>query len=117
MPQENQKTITMSGERLANLESKFKQTKSHQPGLSFASFVVDSALMELERKDLVSQALFISLVALQDNVVVLRDLRRDMEFVEVMIKDGSLVCRTCDDACVHVGFAWALPEVRRALST
>lgn len=116
LPQEGQKTITMSGNRLKKLEQQFKQEKSRQPSLSFSAFIADSALIELERRDLLNKAAQISLVALQDNTIILKDFKNKEKFVEVQIKNGKLRCSTCEKDCIHIGFALALPEVRKALS-
>lgn len=117
MPQEGQKTITMSGQRLKKLELQFIQEKKRQPSLSFSAFIADSALIELERRDLLNKAAMISLVALQDDTIILKDFKNKEKFVEVQIKDKKLRCNNCEKDCIHIGFALALPEIRKILAS
>ena len=116
LPQPGQKTITMSGKKLKLLQDKYSKEIDSRPTLSFASFIADSALIELERRQIIRQAPFIALIALHDDIITLKDFRKKEKFVEVQIKEKKLYCNTCEKECIHVGFAWALPEVRRALN-
>lgn len=117
MPNAGQKTVTLSGEQLKKLEARYEKESKKNPSLSFASFIAESALMELERKEIIREAGFISYSAFEENVLFLKDSRKDNRIYEVQIKDRKLKCLTDDDFdCAHVGFALALPEVRRALN-
>lgn len=117
MPKEGQKTVTLSGEQLKKLEARYDKERKKNSALSFASFVADSALMELERKDMIREAGFISYSAFEDNVLFLKDSRKENRIFEVQIVNRKLKCLTDDDFdCAHVGFALALPEVRKALT-
>lgn len=117
MPNIGQKTITMSGERLKELEEKYNLEKKSHPTLSFAAFVAESALMELERRQIIRNAPFISLVGIHDNIVTLKDARNREKFVEVQIKDKKIQCLSDEKSdCIHVGFVLALPEIRKALT-
>lgn len=117
MPNKGQKTITVSGRNLKELERRFLVEKNKTPNLSFAAFVSDSALMELERRKILSEAQFISLIGMQDNVIFLKDYKKPERLIEVYLKNKKLKCSCRQQSeCMHVGFALALPEVRRALS-
>ena len=108
----------MSGEPLRKLEARYDQEKKKRPGLSFATFLAESALMELERRDMLKESGFVSLVTYtDDNILILKDARKQNKFVEVQIKNKKVKCLD-DDLfdCIHCGFALALPEVRKALS-
>jgi len=48
LPQPGQKTVTVSGKVLTQLEDNYKREKVKRPSLSFAAFVSESALIELE---------------------------------------------------------------------
>lgn len=74
--------------------------------------------MELERKNILKEAQFISLVGFNDDTVILKDVRKSGRFFEVQIRGKKLTCITedNDEECIHVGFALALPEVRKALA-
>jgi hypothetical protein len=118
MPRQDQKTITMSGETLRKLEREYKTEKGKQPGLSFSGFISENAIMELERKKILREAQFISVIGFQDNLLYLKDVREDQKFVEVQILEKKLKCLTENSYnCIHVGFALALPEVRKVLKS
>ena len=107
----------MSGKRLERLEKEFQQNKSRQLGSSFSAFIADAALIELERRELINQAAYISLIAINDNVIILKDVEK-RSFAEVYLRNRTLKCDTCNkDNCIHVGFALALPEIRKSLLT
>ena len=118
MPRENQKTVTVSGKALETLNNRFEKEKKTQPSLKFASFIADSAIMELERKHLLREAYRISLISLHEDTVFLKDHGKKGRFIEVKIREKKLYCMEDDGSedCIHVGFALALPEVRRALT-
>lgn len=118
MPNKGQKTITVSGETLKNLEKRYELEKRKNPKISFASFISDSAIIELERRKILKEAQYISIVSFDDNVLTLKDHRKRDRFVEVHLKNKQLWCsfdRKFD--CTHIGFALALPEVRNALNS
>jgi len=84
--------------------------------LSFASFIAESAIIELERRRILKEAQLISLVGFGENSVILKDVKKENRLIEVQIRDRRLKCITDDKFdCIHVGFALALPEVREAL--
>lgn len=116
MPQKGQKTITISGKTLQKLEQKYHLQVAKQPRLSFASFIAESAIIELERRQILKEAQLISLVGFGEDIVILKDAKKENRLIEVQIRDRRLKCITDDKfECIHVGFALALPEVRKAL--
>lgn len=117
MPQPGQKTVTVSGKALTQLEDNYKVEKAKQPNLSFATFISESALIELERRKILREAQFISLIGFGDDAVILKDVRKDGRLIEVQIRNRCLKClQDSSSDCIHVGFALALPEVRKALN-
>jgi hypothetical protein len=117
LPQKGQKTITVSGKALTKLEHKYQLERTKQPHLSFASFIAESAIIELERRQILKEAQLISLIGFGDDAVVLKDTRKENRLIEVQIRDKKLKCITEEKFdCIHVGFALALPEVRKALN-
>jgi hypothetical protein len=117
LPQPGQKTVTVSGKVLAQLEDNYKREKAKRPNLSFAAFVSESALIELERRKILRDAQFISLIGFGDDSVILKDVRKDGKLIEVQIRSKNLKCLYDDISdCIHVGFALALPEVRKILN-
>jgi hypothetical protein len=117
VPKPGQKTVTVSGKALAELEQRYLVEKTKRPTLSFATFISESALMELERRRILREAQFISFIGFEQDTLILRDTRKqNARLVEVQLKDKKLKCITDNDFdCAHVGFALALPEVRIAL--
>jgi hypothetical protein len=117
MPKPGQKTVTVSGKALRELERRYKLEKTEHPNLSFATFVSESALIELERRKMLREAQLISLVSFGDDTVILKDIRKNGRLIEVQIRNKNLKCISEDSFdCIHVGFALALPEVRKALN-
>jgi hypothetical protein len=117
LPQPGQKTVTVSGKALTQLEESYKLEKVKSPNLSFATFISESALIELERRKILKEAQFISLVGFGDDTVILKDIRNGARLIEVQIRNKNVKCIFEDKFdCIHVGFALALPEVRKALN-
>lgn len=58
---------------------------------------------------------FLSKLEITPDSVLLRDNRENI-IVELVLKEGDLFCLHDERSdCVHVGFAWALPEVYKAM--
>ncbi|MDR4511916.1 MAG: hypothetical protein MRJ93_09465 [Nitrososphaeraceae archaeon] len=118
LPQPGQKTITVSGKILKRLEELYNVEKIKKPNLSFALFVSESALIEIERRRILKEAQLISLISLTEDTIILKDVRKKNRLVEVQIRNKNLKCITEEKFdCIHVGFALALPEVRKALNS
>ena len=57
-----------------------------------------------------------TVIGFEDNILIVRDLRKAGQLIEVHIKNKKLKCIADDDFdCIHVVFELALPEVRMAL--
>jgi hypothetical protein len=107
MPKPGQKTVTVSGKALTLLEQRYRIEKTKKPNLSFAAFISEAALMELERRNILTEAQFISVIGFEDNTLIIRDLRKAGQLIEVHIKNKKLKCIADDDFdCIHVGFAY-----------
>jgi hypothetical protein len=75
--------------------------------------------VELERRDTPRESGFISFLTYADenNIVILKDARKQNQFVEVQTNGKKLKCLNDDSTeCIHVGFALALPEIRKLLA-
>jgi hypothetical protein len=58
---------------------------------------------------------YFSFESASDNSIFLRDAKTN-KMIELRIKDGELQCtEDKSNHCLHVGFAWALPTVRREM--
>jgi len=117
LPKTGQKTVTVSGEKLSRLEENYNQEKITRPSLTFAGFIAESALMELERRNMLREAAFISFIGENNGIVTLKDFIDDGKFIEVQITGENPVCiyHNGSKECIHVGFVLALPEVRKRL--
>ena len=114
LPKTGQKTITVSGEKLVKLEAKYNQEKVMRPSLTFAGIVSESAVMELERQNMLREAAFISFIGENNGIVTLKDFKKNSKYIEVQIFPDGPVCLDDDSTdCAHVGFVLALPEIRR----
>jgi ferredoxin-fold anticodon binding domain-containing protein len=109
--------LAVSGKILFKLEELYNSEKVKKPNLSFASFISESALIELERRNILREAQQISIVGFGDDSVILKDVRKKDRLIEVQIRNRRLKCISDDNFdCIHVGFALALPEVRKVLN-
>lgn len=117
LPHSGQKTVTVSRKTFERLNKSYAAQRTKQPNLSFASFISESALIELERRKILREAQLVSLIGFGDDNVILKDARKENNLIEVQIRDKKLKCITEGKFdCIHVGFALALPEVRKALN-
>ena len=92
LPKPGQKTVTVSGKALTLLEQRYRIEKTKKPNLSFAAFISEAALMELERRNILKEAQFISVIGFEDNTLIVRDLRKSGQLIEVHIKNKKLKC-------------------------
>ncbi len=98
----------------ARLEEAYKN-KPRKPELS--TYIQDILWEIIESEETLRRyGPFLSKFAVEDDKVFLRDNRKNT-LVELNLKDGELFCQEDEQTnCVHVGFAWALPEVYRAMN-
>ncbi|MDG7035272.1 MAG: hypothetical protein JRN53_05640 [Nitrososphaerota archaeon] len=84
---------------------------------TFSGFVNDLIWHVIEAdRVLSSKAPFLSEVGMTEDGVTLRDAKLD-RIVEVKVRNGELVCDLDNsNDCVHVGFAYAIPEVYRVIN-
>lgn len=81
----------------------------------YISHLLEERMAETEV--LARQTPVIKKVSFDGNRVVLLDSVAN-RIAEVIIQGGDLVCQLCErDNCMHVGFAYSLPEVNKALDT
>jgi len=98
----------------ARLEEVYKN-KQRKPELS--TYIQDILWEVIESEEILRRyGPFLSKFAVEDDKVFLRDNRKNT-LVELDFRDGELFCQEDERFdCVHVGFAWALPEVYKALN-
>ncbi len=84
---------------------------------SFSRYVNDLIIEKVEEdENLARQAPFMQKVGMQDNSIMIKD-NKIGRIVEVQVRGKDLVCMLDDKKdCVHVGFAYAIPDVYRVMS-
>jgi hypothetical protein len=81
----------------------------------FISDLIRQSLNKSEVEDM--YPLKLEVYAIEPDCMYIRDNQRDV-VAELKFKDGSDLYCNIDGAknCVHIGFAWAMPEVQRIIS-
>ena len=80
----------------------------------YISYMLESRMQENEI--LAHYAPMIKKVMVDDDRVVIMD-NTINRIAEVVARNGELYCQLCgENDCLHVGFAYALPEVSRVLN-
>ena len=120
MPKEGFRSITVSEDVYDRFNNDYLKSKSDLAirGVRSLSGYISYMLEERMREDeaLSLHAPMMKRVSVDDGRVVLLD-NTINRIAEVVVKDGELHCQLCEeDGCLHVGFAYALPEVNAILS-
>ena len=87
-------------------------------GVNSFSGYVTYMLEEMMQKDktFARYAPKIEKISVDEDRVILKDTIEN-RIAEVALQRGELYCQLCEDKnCVHVGFAWAIPEVYELLN-
>lgn len=85
--------------------------QAEKNGTSVRKLVNETLLMILEKDEFLSRfAPSISKIGIQDNVMYLRDSRKD-KVIEIRMKDGKLQCN--DNDPIYLQYALALLEIVR----
>lgn len=120
MPKEGFKSITVSEEvydRFYQVYSKGKGDLSKKGVNSFAGYIT-YMLEEVMQKDktFARYAPKLEKIAVDDDRVILKDNIKN-RIVEISFPKGEPYCLLCEEkSCVHVGFAFSLPDVYEVLN-
>ena len=120
MPKEGFKSITVSEivyDKFFDVYQKNKQDLVMKGVNSFSGYVT-YMLEEMMQKDktFAKYAPKIEKISVDGDRVILKDNIKN-RIAEVAMQRGELFCQLCEDKnCVHVGFAWAIPEVYELLN-
>ncbi len=120
MPKEGFKSITVSEivyDKFFDVYQKNKQDLVMKGVNSFSGYVT-YMLEEMMQKDktFARYAPKIEKISVDGDRVILKDNIKN-RIAEVAMQRGELFCQLCEDKnCVHVGFAWAMPEVYELLN-
>ncbi len=120
MPKEGFKSITVSEVVYSKFFDVYQKNKEDllMKGVNSFSGYVTYMLEELMQKDktFAKYAPKIEKISVDGDRVILKDNIKN-RIAEVAIQRGEFFCQLCEDKnCVHVGFAWAIPEVYELLN-
>ncbi|MEE9563403.1 MAG: hypothetical protein V3V69_00550 [Nitrosopumilaceae archaeon] len=120
MPKEGFKSITVSEVVYSKFFDVYQKNKEDllMKGVNSFSGYVTYMLEEMMQKDktFAKYAPKIEKISVDEDRVILKDTIEN-RIAEVAMQKGELYCQLCEDKnCVHVGFAWAIPEVYELLN-
>ena len=118
MPKEGFSVITITEQAYDKARLMYGQkVKSGVENKSFSRYVNDLIVDRIEADENLSfMAPFMQKAFLQDNSIMIKD-NKIGRIAEVQVHGKELVCLYCKkNDCVHVGFAYAIPEVYRVMS-
>ena len=120
MPKEGFKSITVSETVYNKFFDVYQKNKNDllMKGVNSFSGYVTYMLEEMMQKDktFARYAPKIEKISVDEDRVILKDTIEN-RIAEVALQRGELFCQLCEDKnCVHVGFAWAIPEVYELLN-
>ena len=117
MPKEGFSVITITEQAYEKARSMYGQkVKSGVENKSFSRYVNDLIVDRIEADENLSfMAPFMQKAFLQGNSIMIKD-NKIGRIAEVQVHGKELVCLYCKkNDCVHVGFAYAIPEVYRVM--
>jgi hypothetical protein len=119
MPKEGFSVVTITQDAYEKAHARYNQKlKSKEiEGKSFSRFVNDIIVERIEAdENLALQAPFMQKVGMQDSSIMIKDNKLG-RIAEVQVRGKDLICMLDERKdCVHVGFAYAIPEVYRIMS-
>jgi hypothetical protein len=120
LPKEGFKSITVSEVVYSKFFDVYQKNKQDllMKGVNSFSGYVTYMLEEMMQKDktFAKYAPKIEKISVDEDRVILKDTIKN-RIAEVAMQRGELFCQLCEDKnCVHVGFAWAIPEVYELLN-
>ncbi len=120
MPDKKWSAVLVRAEYIDGLKAIYERKKHPllDAGINtFTGFVNDLIWHVIEADELLSQkAPFLSEMGMTEDGVTIRDAKLD-RIVEVKVRNGELVCNLDNsNDCIHVGFAYAIPEVYRIMN-
>ncbi len=118
MPKEGFSVITITEEVHNKAKQRYAQKlKAGQVEKSFSRYINDLIMENIEADVSFSlQAPFMQKIGLQDNSIMIKD-NKIGRIVEVQVHGKDLTCMYDERKdCVHVGYAYAIPEVYRVIA-
>ena len=118
MPKEGFSVVTITQQAHDRAKQRYNQkVKSEKLTKSFSKYVNDIIIEKVEAdENLALTAPFMEKIGLDGNSIMIKDNKLG-RLVEVQIKGKELICFQCKkNDCVHIGFAYAIPEVYHVMS-
>lgn len=116
MGKEDWKTVNVKKSLLDEVERVQRTDEAKKAGITNAAQFVDLALREALEK--FERRRFEHINMYEDHVKILDNkLERAGRIVSVYFREAKAWCEYCDEhMCVHIQYAWEIPDVREALS-
>jgi hypothetical protein len=118
MPKEGFSVITITQQAHDRAKQRYNQkVKAEKLSKSFSKYVNDLIVETIEADENLSlSAPFMQKIGLQDNSIMIKD-NKIGRIVEVQVHGKDLICMYDEKKdCMHVGYAYAIPEVYRVMS-
>ena len=118
MPKEGFSVITITQQAHDKARQRYNQkVKSEKITKSFSKYVNDLIIETVEADESLSlSAPFMQKIGLQDYSIMIKD-NKIGRIAEVQVHGKELICMLDERKdCVHVGYAYAIPEVYRLMS-
>jgi hypothetical protein len=118
MPKEGFSVVTITQKAHDKARARYNQkVKSEKLDKSFSKYVNDLIMEEVEADESLSMAApFMEKVGLEGNSIMIKD-NKIGRIAEVQVHGKELICMLDEKKdCVHVGYAYAIPEVYRLMS-
>ncbi len=119
MPKDGFSVITITEQVHDKAKQRYtqKQKAGQVDNKSFSRYINDLIMESIEADENLSlQAPFMQKIGLEDNSIMIKD-NKIGRIVEVQVHGKDLVCMLDERKdCVHVGYAYALPEVYRVMA-
>ena len=116
MGKEDWKTVNVKKSLLDEVERVRRTDEAKKAGITNAAQFVDLALREALEK--FERRRFEHINMYEDHVKILDNkLGRAGRIVSVYFRDAKAWCEYCDEhMCVHIQYAWEIPDVREVLA-
>ena len=111
------RTVLLREEVVSRLEKVKEQKEAGKPRkIPLGALIEDLIWPVLESDELLRKyGPYLSELSVDDDKILLRD-NRINEIVELTFRNDVLYCgHDHSDNCVHIGFAWSIPKVYKAL--
>jgi hypothetical protein len=118
VPKEGFSVITITQQAHDKAKQRYNQkVKSEKLSKSFSKYVNDLIVETVEAdENLNLTAPLMQKIGLQDNSIMIKD-NKIGRIIEVQVHGKDLICMFDEKKdCMHVGYAYAIPEVYRVMS-